>query len=39
MYPLILAVHSLLRWVVLGFGLLAARRGLTGARRPLWGLP
>jgi hypothetical protein len=33
MYPLILAVHSLLRWVVLGFGLLAASRGLTGARR------
>ena len=37
MYLLILAVHSLLRWVVLAFGLLAAGRGLTGARsRGAW---
>lgn len=33
MYLLILAVHSLLRWAVLLFGLLAAGRGLTAARR------
>lgn len=32
MYLLILALHSLLRWVVLVFGLLAAGRGLRGAR-------
>ena len=36
MYPLILAVHSLLRWVVLGAGLVAFGRALAGmrARRP-----
>jgi hypothetical protein len=36
MYPLMLALHSLLRWVVLGAGLVAFVRAVTGwrARRP-----
>lgn len=36
MYPLMLALHSLLRWVVLGAGLVAFFRAVTGlrARRP-----
>ena len=32
MYLLTLALHSVLRWVVLAFGLLAAMRGITGVR-------
>jgi hypothetical protein len=32
MYPLTLALHSLLRWVVLVFGVLAVGRALAGAR-------
>jgi uncharacterized membrane protein len=32
MYPLTLAVHSLLRWVVLGAGLAALVRAMTGLR-------
>ncbi|HVC18871.1 MAG TPA: hypothetical protein VNE16_02255 [Vicinamibacterales bacterium] len=37
MYTLVLALHSLIRWAVLGFGILAAVRGLLGwARRAPW---
>ncbi|MBI4887261.1 MAG: hypothetical protein HY824_09220 [Acidobacteria bacterium] len=32
MYPLVLAVHSLLRWAVLSAGLYACGRALAGAR-------
>lgn len=34
MYPAILILHSLLRWVVLGLGLWAVLRGLTGVLGP-----
>jgi hypothetical protein len=33
MYPSVIALHSLVRWVVLVTGLLAASRGITGWRR------
>lgn len=33
MYPLILQIHSILRWAVLVFGILAILRGFQGARK------
>ena len=40
MYGIVLLLHSLLRWLVLIAGLLAAARGISGwrSRRP-WTLP